>query len=44
MTASPFIDFTVRQKPVVESRRVLPVAFGLPLLIGIGMLWRRRGR
>ena len=44
MTASPFIDFTVRQKPVVESRRVLPVAFGLPLLIGIWMLWRRRGR
>ena len=41
LVASPFVDFAVRQKPVVESRRVLPVAFGLPLLIGIGMLWRR---
>jgi hypothetical protein len=44
MTPSPFIDFTVRQKPVVESRRVLPVALGLPLLIGIGMLLVRRER
>jgi hypothetical protein len=42
LTASPFADFTVRQKPVVESRRVLPVALGLPLLIGVGILWRRR--
>jgi hypothetical protein len=44
LAASPFVDFTVRQKPVVESRRVLPVALGLPLLLGIGMLWTRRGR
>jgi hypothetical protein len=45
LAASPFADFTVRQKPVVESERVLPVAFGLPLLIGAAMLWRfRRGR
>lgn len=44
LTASPFADFTVRQKPVVESRRVLPVAVGLPLLIGGGMLWRRSRR
>ncbi len=44
LTASPFADFTVRQKPVVESQRVLPVVIGLPLLIGGGMLWRRTGR
>jgi hypothetical protein len=44
LTASPFADFSVRQKPVVESRRVLPVAFGVPLLIGVGMIWRRRRR
>ena len=44
LTASPFADFMVRQKPVVESQRVLPVAIGLPLLIGAAMLWRRRRR
>lgn len=44
LVASPFVDFTVRQKPVVESQRVLPVALGLPLLIGAAMLWRRRRR
>lgn len=46
LTASPFADFTVRQKPVVESQRVLPVAFAIPFLIGVAMLWRlrRRGR
>lgn len=42
LVASPFADFTVRPKPVVESRRVFPVAFGLPLLIAAVMLWRRR--
>ncbi len=44
LATSPFADFTVRAKPVVESRRVLPVALGLPLLIGADMLltaWRR---
>lgn len=41
LTASPFADFTVRQKPLVESNRVLPIAFGVPLLIGATMLWRR---
>lgn len=41
---SPFLDFHVRQKPVVESRRILPVAFGVPLLI-IGLaVWQLRGR
>ncbi|MHB1217667.1 MAG: hypothetical protein ACYC1L_05655 [Alphaproteobacteria bacterium] len=42
LVASPFADFSVRQKPVVESQRVLPVAFGIPLLIAGAMLWRRR--
>lgn len=41
LAASPFADFSVRQKPVVESQRVLPVALGLPALIGVVMLWRR---
>jgi hypothetical protein len=41
LTPSPFVDFNVRRKPVVESQRVLPVAIGLPLLIGGAMLWRR---
>ncbi|MEQ8399271.1 MAG: ATP-binding cassette domain-containing protein [Gammaproteobacteria bacterium] len=40
LVASPFADFTVRQKPVVESQRVLPVALDLPLLIGGATLWR----
>ena len=44
LTASPFAEFTVRQKPVVESQRVLPVVLGMPLLIGIAMLWRGRRR
>lgn len=44
LTASPFADFTVRRKPVVESRRVLPVAFGVPLLFGIGLLRTRLRR
>lgn len=44
LTASPFADFTVRQKPVVESQRVLPVALGIPLLLGAAMVWRRRRR
>jgi hypothetical protein len=42
LTASPFADFNVRQKPVVESQRVLPIALGIPFLIGGAMLWRRR--
>jgi hypothetical protein len=44
LVTSPFVDLTVRQKPVVESQRVLPVTLGLPLLIGGAMLWRRRRR
>ena len=42
LVASPFADFTVRQKPVVESQRVLPVALGVPLLLAGAMLLRRR--
>jgi hypothetical protein len=42
LTVSPFADFAVREKPVVESQRVLPVALGIPLLLGAAMLWRRR--
>lgn len=48
LTPSSFVDFKVRTKPVVESVRVLPVAFGVPalLLAGFGaMAWQcRRGR
>jgi hypothetical protein len=33
---SPTVEFHVTQKPVVESSRILPVAFGVPLfLIGL---------
>jgi hypothetical protein len=42
LTPSAFVDFKVRQKPVVESQRVLPVAVGIPVLLGGLMLWRRR--
>ncbi len=42
LVASSFADFTARQKPVVESQRVLPVALGVPILLAGAMLWRRR--
>lgn len=41
---SPFLDFHVRRKSVVESQRILPVAFGVPGLIGVAILWRLRRR
>lgn len=41
IATSPAVDFTVAPKPVVESRRVLPVALGIPLLLALGLLWRR---
>ena len=41
ITTSQAVDFTVAPKPVVESRRVLPVALGIPLLLALGLLWRR---
>jgi hypothetical protein len=34
---SPTIQFSVRQKPVLQAGRVLPVAAGVPLLI-IGLM------
>jgi hypothetical protein len=37
---SPFVDFQVRRKPVVESGRILPVAFGVPALVLAVMAWR----
>jgi hypothetical protein len=40
--ASPIADFIVREKPVLEPGRVLPVAFGLPALIALVLLWRWR--
>lgn len=45
LTPSPFVDFSVRVKPVVESSRVLPVAFGIPGLLAAMMIasaFRRR--
>lgn len=41
---SPFVDFQVRRKPVVESERILPVAFGVPALVLGVMTWRRYRR
>jgi hypothetical protein len=43
LVASPYVDFVVRQKPVVESKRVLPVAIGLPVLLAGASLWRLHG-
>lgn len=40
---SPTLQFHVAQKPVVESARILPVALGIPLLIG-GLLGVQRLR
>lgn len=42
--ASPFADFNVKRKPTVESKRILPVALGVPLLIAIYTGWRLRRR
>jgi len=43
LMTSPFADFSVRQKPVVESQRVLPIAFGIPLILALAMIkvWRK---
>ena len=44
LAASAFAAFTVREKPVVESARVLPIAFGMPALLALLLFWRwRRG-
>jgi hypothetical protein len=42
LAIGPLAGFSVRAKPVVESSRILPVAFGIPLLIGAFLL-RRTG-
>ncbi len=44
VVTSPFADFHVRRKPVVESRRILPVAFGMPFLLGgiVLVRWARK--
>ncbi|MEZ5795440.1 hypothetical protein [Albidovulum sp.] len=42
LAASPFADFTVRVKPVVQSARVIPVAAGVPLLLMLLFFMRRR--
>ena len=44
LDSSPFLDLHVRVKPTVESRRILPVAIGVPLLLGLiaGLRLRRR--
>jgi hypothetical protein len=46
VVTSPFVDFQVRRKPVVESARILPVAFGMPVVV-LGLMvvrrYRRRG-
>ena len=45
LAASPLDAFTVLRRPVVESRRVLPVALGLPALLAATFLpWRRLRR
>jgi hypothetical protein len=43
VVTSPFVDFQVRRKPVVESRRILPVAFGVPAMV-LGLMAFRRYR
>ena len=35
LDSSPFLDMHVRVKPTVGSRRILPVAIGVPLLLGL---------
>jgi len=41
INTSPALDFQVAPKPVVESPRVLPVAFGVPFLLGLAAFLRR---
>jgi hypothetical protein len=44
LSVSPFADFSVRPKSVVEFQRIVPAAFGLPIFLGLVMLWRWRRR
>ena len=40
LVSSPFVAFQVAPKKVIESRRVLPVALGVPMLIALFALGR----
>lgn len=40
LVSSPFVSFQVAPKQVIESRRVLPVALGVPMLIALFALGR----
>jgi hypothetical protein len=42
LAASRFAQFAVHAKPVVESRRILPVAGGIPLLLAALLVMRTR--
>lgn len=44
LTPSSFADFAVRSKAVVESSRVIPIAAGVPLLVGAFLLLSLRRR
>ena len=44
LTPSSFADFAVRPKAVVESTRVIPIAVGVPLLVGAFLLLSLRRR
>lgn len=44
LASSPFLDMHVRTKPTVESKRILPVALGMPLLLAIIAALRLRRR
>lgn len=42
LVASPMLAFTVAEKPVVQSARILPVAIGVPILLLLAFLLRFR--
>jgi hypothetical protein len=42
IVSSPGFDFHVAQKPVISSRRVLPVAIGIPLMLAGLLAWQAR--
>ena len=43
VVSSPTLEFHVKQKPVLQSGRVLPVAFGVPLLLLCAIFWNAAG-
>ena len=42
VVSSAPIDFTIKERPVVDPVRVLPVAIGEPILVFLVLLWRLR--